>query len=158
ESEVLAIIDQSYADDYDGEAFGMLVETAAVTGSRYSQIYRLGVQDLQDGRADPRLMMPSSRKGRGQKTTARRPVPIPKSLAEKLRVAAAGRAPTDRLLIRKNGTPWKKSNHSRPFGRVVKLAGLDPGEVTIYALRHTNIVRQLLANVPVRVVAANHDT
>jgi hypothetical protein len=31
-------------------------------------------------------------------------------------------------------------------------------KVTLYALRHTSIVRQLLANVPVRVVAAMHDT
>jgi len=30
--------------------------------------------------------------------------------------------------------------------------------VTIYALRHSSIVRQLLANVPVRIVAVNHDT
>ena len=30
--------------------------------------------------------------------------------------------------------------------------------MTIYALRHSSIVRQLLAGVPVRVVAANHDT
>jgi hypothetical protein len=30
--------------------------------------------------------------------------------------------------------------------------------VTIYALRHSNIVRQLLAGVPARVVAVNHDT
>ena len=30
--------------------------------------------------------------------------------------------------------------------------------MTIYALRHSNIVRQLLAGVPVRVVAVNHDT
>jgi hypothetical protein len=37
-------------------------------------------------------------------------------------------------------------------------AGEDPGEVTIYALRHSSIVRQLLANVPIRVVAAGHDT
>jgi hypothetical protein len=28
----------------------------------------------------------------------------------------------------------------------------------MYALRHTNIVRQLLRNVPVRVVAVQHDT
>jgi hypothetical protein len=28
----------------------------------------------------------------------------------------------------------------------------------MYALRHSNIVRQLLAGVPVRVVAVNHDT
>ena len=40
----------------------------------------------------------------------------------------------------------------------MKAAGLDPGEVTIYALRHSSIVRQLLANVPVRIVAAGHDT
>ena len=30
--------------------------------------------------------------------------------------------------------------------------------VTIYALRHTSIVRQLLGGVPTRVVAAGHDT
>ena len=35
---------------------------------------------------------------------------------------------------------------------------MDPGEVTIYALRHSNIVRQILAGVPIRVVAVNHDT
>ena len=32
------------------------------------------------------------------------------------------------------------------------------GEITIYALRHSNIVRQLLSRVPTRVVAVNHDT
>jgi hypothetical protein len=35
---------------------------------------------------------------------------------------------------------------------------LDPSEVTIYALRHSAIVRQILAGVPIRVVAVNHDT
>jgi hypothetical protein len=40
----------------------------------------------------------------------------------------------------------------------VAAAGLDPGKVTIYALRHSNIARQLLIGVPVRVVAVNHDT
>jgi hypothetical protein len=28
----------------------------------------------------------------------------------------------------------------------------------MYALRHSNIVRQILAGVPIRVVAVNHDT
>jgi hypothetical protein len=35
---------------------------------------------------------------------------------------------------------------------------MDPTQVTMYALRHTNIVRQILAGVPIRVVAVNHDT
>ena len=30
--------------------------------------------------------------------------------------------------------------------------------MTINSLRHSNIVRQLLANVPIRVVSVNHDT
>jgi hypothetical protein len=34
----------------------------------------------------------------------------------------------------------------------------DGAVITISALRHSSIVRQLLANVPVRVVAALHDT
>lgn len=30
--------------------------------------------------------------------------------------------------------------------------------MTIYALRHSSITRQLIANVPIRIVAALHDT
>jgi hypothetical protein len=36
--------------------------------------------------------------------------------------------------------------------------GFDPDEVTLYALRHSSIVRNLLLNVPIRVVAASHNT
>jgi len=61
-------------------------------------------------------------------------------------------------LIKASGQPWKKSDHSRPFARNVSHAGLDPREITLYALRHSSIVRQLLAGVPIRVVAVNHDT
>ena len=44
------------------------------------------------------------------------------------------------------------------YPTVVSDAGLDPSTVTLYALRHSSIVNQLLAGVPVRVVAAGHDT
>ena len=44
------------------------------------------------------------------------------------------------------------------FARAVRNAGLEPAEITIYALRHSNIVRQLLGRVPTRIVAVNHDT
>ena len=131
---------------------------AAVTGARISQLARLEVQDLQDGRGDPRLMMPSSKKGRGQKKILRRPVPIQRNLAARLRAAARGRTGTERLLVKPDGNPWGRTDHSPRFARVVRRADLDPVTVTIYALRHSNIVRQLLGNVPVRIIAANHDT
>jgi hypothetical protein len=41
---------------------------------------------------------------------------------------------------------------------VVKAIGCDPETVTIYALRHSSIVRALLRHVPIRVIAAGHDT
>ena len=155
EANIRAIIAKA-ADQSD--EFELMVETAAETGARVSQLARLEEQDLQDGRSDPRLMMPSSRKGRGQKKISRRPVPIPTSLATKLRHAAKGRGPTAPLLTKPRGGRWKKSDHARLFARAVRSVGLNPNEVTIYALRHTSIVWQLLAGVPVRVVAVNHDT
>jgi integrase len=153
---VREIVAASY--EQEGEEFGLLVEVAAVTGARVSQLGRLEVQDLQGDRPDPRLMLPSSRKGRGQKKITRRPVPIPPSLATKLRQSAAGRAPTAPLLVKPDGTRWNPNNHTDRFKQVVRQVGLDPNEVTIYALRHSSIVRQLLAGVPIRVVAVNHDT
>jgi len=141
-----------------GEPFGLLVDVAAVTGARVSQLARTEVQDAQLDRDDPRLMIPSSRKGRSSKKPMRRPVPLPTSLASRLRAVVAGRAGTTPLLVKQTGAPWKKSDHSRLFGRAARGAGQNPSEVTIYALRHSSIVRQLLAGVPVRIVAANHDT
>jgi integrase len=112
---------------------------------------------LQDS-ASPRLALPSSRKGRGQKKITRRPIPIPNSVADKLKRAASGCAPDAALLVKPSGDRWRRSDHTRPFARAALAAGLDPAEVTIHALRHSSIVRALLANVPVRVVAAAHDT
>lgn len=138
------------------QEFGLLVEAAAVTGARYSQLARLQCQDLQLGEAS-RLMIPTSAKGRG-KTGARRPVPINAGLAARLSEASAGRPAGAPLLRKPSGQPWRKSDHSRPFARATMRCGLDPDEVTIYALRHSSIVRQIKANVPIRIVAVSHDT
>jgi integrase len=138
--------------------FGLFVEVAAVTGARVSQLARLEVQDLQADRADPRLLMPTSRKGRGTKKILRHPVPMPIGLADRLQVLAKDRPATAPLLLKPGGDRWEKSDHARLFRRAVKAAHRDPTEVTIYALRHSNIVRQILAAVPIRVVAVNHDT
>jgi integrase len=137
--------------------FGLLVEIAAVTGARVSQLARLEVQDLLDG-PTPRLMIPASRKGKGAKAILRRPVPIPSGIADRLSAASTGRPAIAPLLTKPSGTTWRKSDHSRLFARAAKRCDLDSAEVTMYALRHSNIVRQLLAGVPVRVVAVNHDT
>src|SRR5262249_45545225 len=109
-------------------------------------------------RDGPRRLMPSSRKGRGHKRIERYPIPIPASLAAWLRQAAGEREASDPLLPKANGHPWGHSDHGQPFQRAATRAGLDPAKVTFYALRHSSIVRALLAGVPVRLVAVAHDT
>jgi integrase len=152
---VLRIVSAAYEESHQ---FGLLVEVAAVTGARVSQLARLEVGDVQGDRADPRLMMPSARKGKGRKRIERRPVPIPSNVATALKQAGVGRSSEAPLLTRPSGAPWRHSDHRHPFERTVTRAGLDAGIVTMYALRHSSIVRQLLANTPIRVVAAQHDT
>jgi integrase len=157
DEQVRALIAAAYAED---SALGLLVETAAVTGARVSQLARLEVADLQADRPDARLMMPSSRKGKGIKRIERKPVPITSSLAAQLRQAAGNRARTEPLLLRTDGAPWQPpiADYRLPFIRAVSRVGLDPAMVTLYSLRHSSIVRALLAGVPTRVVAAQHDT
>jgi integrase len=140
-----------------GQEFGLLAEVAATTGARVGQLARLEVADVQAGRTDPRLMMPSSRKGRGVKRVTHQAVAIPQALATRLKAAGKGRAGHDPLLLKASGEPWSRSDHTRLFRRAVVRAGLD-SKTTIYALRHSSIVRQLLASVPIRVVAVFHDT
>ena len=107
-------------------------------------------RDLLDG-DEPRLVMPASRKGKGKKAKSHYPVPISTDLAERL--ASADRPANAPLITRPHGQPWKQSNQRDPFRRAAKACGQDPSKVTMYALRHSSIVRQLLAGVPVRIVA-----
>src|SRR5262249_1398751 len=149
------------AFDFD-RALGLMVEVAAVSGARLSQLSRLEVADLQVDGPEPRLLMPLSAKGRARnKRHERRPVPITPAFAAGLKQEATGRPSDAPLLLRSNCERWghgRSRHHRNDFRAVVKAAGLDPDQVTLYALRHSSIVRQLLANVPIRIVATLHDT
>src|SRR4051812_28189278 len=109
-------------------------------------------------------MMPKSAKGggrnRSQKKTERYSVPITLQLATRLK-SAKGRAADAPLLMQSDGSPWDKNpcqNYHRQVDKVVTAIGLNPAEVTMYALRHSSIVRMLVRNVPVRLVASLHNT
>jgi integrase len=132
----------------------LLVEIAAVTGARYSQLARLQKRDVKSDH----LSIPTSRKGRGEKKIKRRQVPLPSELVARLQAIAADKADAALLLNKPDGGPWKKSDQLRPWRKAAERAGLDPNEVSMYALRHTSITRMLKAGVPIRIVAALHDT
>jgi integrase len=151
DNEIRAVVAACYAA---GERLGLLVEVLAVTGVRPVQAARLLVGDLQPDR----LMMPRSAKGRGQKRVGRRPIPIPPSLAARLRAVAGDRPADAPLLQRPDGAAWHSghSDHSRPFERALAAAGLP--KVVPYVLRHSSITRALQRGLSPRLVADAHDT
>jgi integrase len=159
DDDVRRIVAAAY--DHD-RALGLMVEVAAVTGARLSQLARLEIVDLQADGAEPRLLMPLSAKGRRRdKRHERRPVPITPALASVLEEQAAGRPHDAPLLLRDNGERWghgRRRHHRQDFRAVVEAAALAPDVVTLSALRHSSIVRMLLANTPIRIVATLHDT
>jgi hypothetical protein len=78
-----------------------------------------------------------------------------------LKLGAAGRPANAPLLLWRDGRGWGDDpsvNYRADMRAIVAEVGLDPQVVTAYAFRHSSICRQLLANVPVRVVASVHDT
>jgi integrase len=159
DDEVRRIVAAAYERD---RALGVLAEVAAVTGARLSQLARLEIGNLQADGAEPRLLMPLSAKGRRRdKRHERRPVPITPALAAVLKQEAARRPSEAPLLLRSNGERWghgRRRHHRQDFRAVVEAAALDPDVVTLSALRHSSIVRMLLANTPIRIVATLHDT
>jgi len=157
------LIATAYAHD---PKLGLLCDVVSTTGARPSQAVRLLVGDLDLAKPSaPRVMMPRSGKGhahkRAMKMQERVGVPITLALAELLTQEAKGRPAHAPLLTRSNGEPWeyrRSDLYRADFRALIEAVGLDPDEVTPYSLRHSNIVRRLLANVPVRIVADLCDT
>ena len=167
DEQVRSVVEAAFEVDETGD-FGRLALMLASTGARHSQASALSVVDLQV--LASRVMMPGSRKGRSRKQRPPVPVPLAPDVVGRLAAAIGGRGLTDPLLMRwhhrKVGNAWEPSER-RPWGpayeteklwqAAVAHAGLPPGTV-MYALRHSSIVRGLRAMMPVRLVAALHDT
>ena len=163
DDEVRRLVGAAYARN---ERFGLFIETLAITGARPSQAARLEVGDLRAAElAEAKLMMPRSGKGGGRlrirKKVERISVPITAALAARLKASAAGRPSNAPLLLWRDDRGWgvePSANYRADFRAIVAAGDLDPAEVTAYALRHSSIVRMLLAGIPVRLVASLHDT
>jgi integrase len=162
DDKVRKFVTAAYAHDHQ---LGLLTDTLAITGARPSQAVRLLVEDLHDHPVQPKLMMPKSAKGGGRNRSKKKhehySVPITAQLATKLKAATKGRADDAPLLLQSDRSPWGENpgqRYHRQVDKIVTAIGLDPADVTIYALRHSSIVRMLLQNVPIRLVASLHNT
>jgi integrase len=154
------------SDRWEGDLFRLIVVLAA-TGARFSQVARMRVGDYQ--RAAGRLLVPASRKGKGKSGSV--PVPVGKDVLDSILPAVTGRGRDEFLLIRWRHTqvpgsirwkradrgPWQTASElTRPWDNIRGRAGMP--EVIPYALRHSSIVRCIRQGLPIRLVAALHDT
>jgi hypothetical protein len=118
-----------------------------------------------------RLMMPISHKGRGGKAVAHTAVRVGADIIDRLRPVLAGRKGHEPLLLRPRWrqikateweligrAPWQSASELlRPWARIITKAEL-AADLVPYCLRHSSIVRGLRAGLPLRLVAALHDT
>jgi integrase len=149
DEEIKALVREVYTTDF---LRGLWCDVLAETGARESQVRKLKVSDLQDSGSyakTPRLIMPTSMKGKNREQSAK-PVPITVRLARLLRQASAGHKMHERLIEPVRQLAIK----IRPE---VKRLGHGP-EIVPYSFRHSSIVRMLLKSVNVRIVASHHDT
>lgn len=161
-----AAIENDAEDDWGGD-LARLVIVLAATGARFSQVRRMRVADVLDNA----LMVPASRKGQEGKSLTPIRFPVSPDVIAALRPALAGRRAGDVLLLRprweqktptvwtvKDRAPWLNASElTRPWRAILARAKLPAGTIP-YALRHSSIVAALRLNLPVRLVAAMHDT
>ena len=160
------IVKTARAKDPEGD-FATLVMLMAATGARFSQLVRMRVADVQF--TQRRLLVPASRKGKGKAKSSIR-VAVSMDVAEALRSHCANRPVGDILLERwhhrQTGPvtwetvgrqPWQTPSEMRRPWKVV-VDELRIPDVVPYALRHSSIVRAIKAGLPIRLVAATHDT
>jgi integrase len=169
DEQVREIIRISIERDKDGD-FALLVILLAATGARFCQLKRMRVCDVQLEHS--RILVPSSFKGKGKSPQLTK-IPVGSDVLERLRHAMEGRSADEALLqkwryrqvgpvgpnawIRDYRGPWRTASEmTRDWQGVMTEAGLVG--VIPYALRHSSIVRGIRANLPIRLVAALHDT
>jgi integrase len=165
DADVRRVIEATSSVDED---LGNLVLVLASTGARFRQGSQITVTDVQT--EAERIMVPVSFKGRGVKQRQHVPVVVGRDVIARLEPLLAGRVGHEALLQHWVGVkgfghavgpvrrePWRSSNQMfKGWVRALAAAGVE--YVEPYALRHSSIVRMLRASVPIRIVAAAHDT
>ncbi len=168
DDEVRRIVEAAFAVDPDGD-FGRLVMLAAANGARFSQLSAMRVEHVQT--AFGRAMVPAARKGRATKPRPPIAIPLAPDVFDCIAPAIEGRADDDTLFerwaYRKTGPfqwtkdrrrPWRAAYEvEKSWSAAIARAGVADSTV-MYALRHSSIVRGLRVGLPIRLVAASHDT
>ena len=127
-------------------SFRDLVRAALLTGCRYGELAALEVHDFNPDAGT--LLVRTSKSGRG------RHVVLNDEGIEFFAALAAGRARSEILLRRYDGTQWLKSHQTRPTLEACARAKIEP-PANFHCLRHSYASHAVMNGVPLMVVAKN---
>ncbi len=133
--------------DATSGSFHELLRAAVLTGSRYGELAKARVRDLDVFNGSLHL---------DGKTGARDCYLSDDALAY-FRTLAKDKLPSALLLPRDDGEQWGKAHQSRPMREAVQRAKL-PRDTVFYSLRHYHISKALLAGIPAQMVGENTGT
>jgi len=127
--------------------FHRLAEAGVLTGARYGELAKAKVKDFdpQDGTIE--LI--------GK--TGHRICYLSNKAVKFFKGVCRDRLPEAHLLVKDDGTSWRKSHHLRSMREAVKKAKL-PKDCVFYSLRHYHISKALLSGMPMQVVGENTGT
>jgi integrase len=126
--------------------FRPLVEAALQTGARYGELARLEVHDF--NRDADTVAIRQSKSGKS------RHVVLTDEGAALFQQLAAGRAGSDLLIPRADGSPWRAAHQARPMIDACERAKITP-RVSFHILRHTWASLATMNGMPLMVVAKN---
>jgi integrase len=119
-----------------------LVTTAVLTGCRYQELAQLKVEDIDLAAGVATVRKAKNRRSRHTVLTEEA-----KQLFAQLRL---GKRPRDRVLVRDNGAPWKKSDQQRPLADACAIANV---EIDFHGLRHTCGALLAMEGTPMSVIS-----
>jgi integrase len=126
--------------------FRPLVEAGLQSGARYGELIRLEVADF--NRDAGTVAVRRSKSGKA------RHVVLTEEGAAFFAQVCAGRAGSELMFRRADGSAWEKSAQARPMAEAVKRAKIVPA-INFHGLRHTWASLAVMAGVPLLVVAKN---
>ena len=126
--------------------FRNLVRAALETGARYGELCRLTVDDFNADTGTIAILSSKAGKPRHVVLTDEGVV-----FFEQVCLDRTGSEP---MVIKANGSPWRKSHQLRPMAEACRRAKIDP-PINFHALRHTWASLATMNGVPLLIVAKN---
>lgn len=124
--------------------FRRLLEVALLTGARYGELIAFRARDFDDRSAT--LLVADSKSGKPRR------IPLTDEGRQLLNSLTAGKEPDEVILVKQDGSAWKKDEQAERMRQTCVAANISP-PINFHAIRHTTASLLVEKGVPLAFVA-----